>query len=265
MESNNNYNINSSHHNKIKISIESVSQKMSEVCQGLSEVCQLVKSISGEDLSHVNILPFCDEMLSEMNLLVQYSADYQQRKQQPDEMWWDSSPEHVRYTDTDSDQSSLLSLSSSSDMSSDSNMTYIDSESEERQMLQEIFNGNMLDAITNAATGDIFNKKKSLRKRNKKRIKMVPKMLRSISRHCEEILAPAPTLIPQPILKPQVDWSKVNKRALDNLPEPEMFPVHSVSQDPTFYQETTLETDERLPPTFSFEKCLVIRNNLSGK
>ena len=50
------------------------------------------------------------------------------------------------------------------------------------------------------------------------------------------ILTPAPVkeFIPKKPFIP--DWSKVNRRFVDNLPQPIAIPIHGCSQDPAFYE-----------------------------
>ena len=40
--------------------------------------------------------------------------------------------------------------------------------------------------------------------------------------------------VPEPY--PTLDWSKVNKRFISNIPPPTLLPVHSCSPDPEFYE-----------------------------
>ena len=40
-------------------------------------------------------------------------------------------------------------------------------------------------------------------------------------------------IVPEPY--PIIDWSKVNKRFISNIPEPTLVPIHSCSSDPEFY------------------------------
>ena len=55
----------------------------------------------------------------------------------------------------------------------------------------------------------------------------------SVAKLIEEVAKPiAEVASPYPI----IDFSKVNKRALSNLPEPERFPVLGCSPDPSFYE-----------------------------
>ena len=152
-------------------------------------------------MSRVNQSEECQaKILSDLSLLVQCAtaAQYQQQQHQQlgeleieQQLWCDSSPEHVTYCDSDlwdpcdmcdqvdqcnqsqcvqvdqdqCDQVDHVSLSmSSSDISSDSNFTYVDSEAEEMQLQQEIFVGNLLEAIDIAASGSVFNRRKSDRK-----------------------------------------------------------------------------------------------------
>ena len=61
-------------------------------------------------------------------------------------------------------------------------------------------------------------------------------MFRSVYKYHDAILAPAPTPKVK-IINPTIDWSKVNRRFLDNLPKEGLYPVHGCSEDPEFYRE----------------------------
>ena len=52
---------------------------------------------------------------------------------------------------------------------------------------------------------------------------------------------------------PTIDWSKVNKRFISNIPEPTRFPIHSCSPDPAFYEWTEKKINgaiEKIPSPF---------------
>ena len=58
-------------------------------------------------------------------------------------------------------------------------------------------------------------------------------------------------IVPDPY--PTIDWTKVNKRFISNIPEPTRFPIHSCSPDPAFYEWTERKVNgamEKIPPQF---------------
>lgn len=103
---------------------------------------------------------------------------------------WDDTQEFVVYPDTLS--TSFSSSDSSSNISSDSNSSVVDSEAEERQLLQEIFVDTMVEAINKAVPINVFNGEKSERRRKKMIERNVPKMFRTLWRHCDDILTHGP-------------------------------------------------------------------------
>ena len=58
-------------------------------------------------------------------------------------------------------------------------------------------------------------------------------------------------IVPDPY--PTIDWTKVNKRFISNIPEPTRFPIHSCSPDPAFYEWTEKIVNgaiEKIPSPF---------------
>ena len=148
--------------------------------------------------------------------------------------------------------------SESSDISSDSNTfgeqnlsewAYSDDEQDIRELEEEIFFESLLQVIDLVAPNNVFNRGKSERKRRKKtkkRLKAtVTPHLFPIWQHVDDLVSPTETKnVAKPNVEvkevvppyPIIDFSKVNKRALSNLPEPERFPVLGCSPDPKFYE-----------------------------
>jgi hypothetical protein len=52
--------------------------------------------------------------------------------------------------------------------------------------------------------------------------------------HLQLQIRPPPIYSP-PMPKPRVNWSKLNKWQIKNLPEPDSFPILSCPQDPAYY------------------------------
>jgi len=71
--------------------------------------------------------------------------------------------------------------------------------------------------------------------KTKKRPSIVPKQFAAI---WQLLLKPPPPLIHVPDPRPSVNWSRLNKNFLKNLPTPHFFAIQGVSQDPSFYTST---------------------------
>jgi len=71
--------------------------------------------------------------------------------------------------------------------------------------------------------------------KTKKRPSIVPKQFAAI---WQLLLKPPPPLVHVPDPRPSVNWSRLNKNFLKNLPTPHFFPIQGVSQDPSFYTST---------------------------
>ena len=119
----------------------------------MSECGHNVKSSDAEELQQC--LPMLNDILSEIaNMVMLTQQQQQQPLQQDEELVWDSSHDYTVYSD-------VSSYCSSSDISSDSDTSYVESEAEEKQLMEEIFIGGMVEAIEKAAPGCIFNAIKS--------------------------------------------------------------------------------------------------------
>ena len=56
--------------------------------------------------------------------------------------------------------------------------------------------------------------------------------------HLNKQIRPPPIYSPN-LPRPTVNWANLNKHRRKNLPDPELFPVHFVPADPTFYTDRT--------------------------
>ena len=96
------------------------------------------------------------------------------------------------------------------------------------------------NAISSVAPNFIFDKVKSLKRRNKRRAKQVAKVVPDEFRTLWRSLTEADNVIIEtPAPYPKVDWSCVNSRFIKNIPSPSRFPIHSCSKDPDFYEPET--------------------------
>ena len=92
--------------------------------------------------------------------------------------------------------------------------------------------------ISRIAPNNKFSTSKSRRLRRRKMIKSIHPELRCVFINSKDLNSPSPALVPDvrpPV--PIVDWTKVNKRSLGNLPEPQMFPKLGCSNDPNIYSD----------------------------
>ena len=200
-------------------------ERMSRNQKILSEVSQMLSKcqVSESDNNVSQLLPFCADILSEMEQIVSVCQKMQKFSDTESDvdMWWDSSPDLTGL------QSSLsVSTSSLSDVS------FYSSESDN---VGDLFVQSLAETIDRLAPNQIYSKARAVKKRMRRARKKVHPELRMIWQHVSQILSPAPRV---QISKPQVpvvDWSKVNKRFLGNIPTPKLHPVHGCSPDPAHY------------------------------
>jgi len=236
----------------------------------LSDVSQFLSNFSVE-LSNGDcieapsqILPAINCILSEIQSIVMHvcktdviqqqqlqQQQQQQHQLQEEDFWWDSSIEYVEYSDVSCDDQSLryedsvsvcgsnsfdahsCSSMESSGISSDSNTipTFIDSDAEMRLLEDEIFIDTILDLCDTIAPNSVFSGKRSRRRRQRRSRRKIHHELRSIWSNSAGILFPTERAIVKPRY-PSIDWSKVNKKFVDNVPRPTLQPVHGCSQVP---------------------------------
>ena len=105
-----------------------------------------------------------------------------------------------------------------------------------------------LAAITRAtgklAPKSVYNNvmgEKMKKERDERKVaNVVPDVLRSMWESAESLWVESEVVretIPDPY--PTLDWSKVNKRFISNIPSPSKIPKHGCSLDPAFYQYTS--------------------------
>ena len=140
-----------------------------------------------------------------------------------------------------------------------SEWAYSDDEQDIRELEDEILFESILQVINIVAPNNIFNRGKSERRRRKKvrkRLKAaVSPHLFPMWQNADDLMVPRESVTkPMPNVEvespyPIIDMSKVNKRFLSNLPEPERFPVLGCSPDPKFYEPRyEVQYDAQLPP-----------------
>ena len=94
--------------------------------------------------------------------------------------------------------------------------------------------------ITISAPNNVFNIVKSKKKRRKKAAKKIHSELSSLWQHSADLFLTCPKMpsTSSPSV-PRVDWEKVNKRFISNIPEPSPQPLQGCSADPEFYEHKT--------------------------
>ena len=206
-------------------------ERLSQVSQLVSQ-CQ-VSQCSPDELSQV--LPFCDQILSEMRRIV---SDYQQQTAVIDtnaQLWWDSSQDPEPSSDVSSECSSSSISSSLFELSPASPMFQsID--------VGDLFVSSLTEFIENVAPNSVYFPAKArtfMKKKRKQRLrKMISRELWSVYQNWEEIVTPkrAKRVPEVSVNVPHVDWSKVNRKMLNNIPTPVPMPKHGCSQEPSFYE-----------------------------
>jgi len=206
--------------------------------------------LNGEHKSVSQVLPTMNSILSEMKNIVFFISEMEEVSQH-EELWWDESHQYVVYEDRDSDcssdqessyqgQNSNHSTSSSSynddssnlssDLDSNSTLTQLDVEIQTLE--DEIFIDSLLNFMDVVAPKSIFNKKKSMRRKNKRTRKLITPHLRSMWTNSADIVDPVTSSSGTSLGLPVIDFSKVNKRFVENIPKPDLFPIHGCAQFP---------------------------------
>ena len=99
-------------------------------------------------------------------------------------------------------------------------------------------------AIGKLAPKSIYSKEmgeKMKKGRDAKKVaNIIPEALRSMWESAESLWVESEevkVVVPDPY--PTIDWSKVNKRSISNIPSPSMIAKHGCSLDPAFYEYTS--------------------------
>ena len=212
---------------QISDSLIKVNHLMSEIEESMSAV-----------FSPAEFLPIISELLQKLKNVVscvQQVPDDTIQSDDEAELWWDSSPEFVTYSDADEYSDTISTINFSSDCGS---LSSISSESN-----QAIFIDNILTFMSKVAPANVFSRRKSKRRKTRKMRRLLHPELFSIWYYSSQLISdvskkPAP-LPPYP----EVDWTSVNKRFLTNVPSPVQYPVHGCSEDDDFYMTKYVNSD----------------------
>ena len=112
------------------------------------------------------------------------------------------------------------------------------------------FISTMSAVISRLAPANCYSAKRSKQRRRKKMMRRVHPELRRMWIHAAALVSPPAKQTP-PSPMPTVDWSKVNKRFLSNIPSPTPIPVQSCSQDAEFYQPQFTPYGTKLSSAYS--------------
>ena len=93
----------------------------------------------------------------------------------------------------------------------------------------------MSHVISRLAPSNRYDAKRAKQRRKKRMMRKVHPELRRMWTHATALVSPMPKQCP-PSPMPTVDWTKVNKRFLTNIPSPTLIPVQSCSEDAQFYE-----------------------------
>jgi len=210
-----------------------VSDAFVRIQSNLTDVKKSIVSVPSPSV----FLPQISDILSEMSAIVSsvHQADVNNNAHSDEELWWDSSPECVAYSD--SDEESSIPVSTIQFTSSCSLMSSLSSISAEPDQAK-IFIDKILFCVSRAAPGDIFSRRKYKRRREKLMRSLVHPELFSVWQNSSQLnkdykidsVRSAP-------LYPTIQLRDVNVRALANIPRPRPFPVSGCSVDPAHYNK----------------------------
>ena len=156
-------------------------QILSQVSQFMSQFD--VSQCSPEELCQV--LPFCDNILSEMTRVVSEYQQYTAVSDTDSQLWWDSSHEPELSSDVSSDSSSSSSLTSSLfELSAASPMFQCDN------AVGDLFVSSLTEFIGRVSPHNVYSPVKArnfMRKRRKQQLrKMITRELWSVYQNWEE-------------------------------------------------------------------------------
>ena len=191
------------------------------------------KSVQSVPVSNRNLfLPVISDILSEISEVV---SSVQQADDvsidDSDELWWDSSPECVNYSDSDSEKSFVVSTIQFTSEESLSSFSSLSSDDPTKGFISKI-----LSCVSKAAPGNIISRRKYERRREKLMRSLVHPELFSLWQESSQLyedykvdyVKPAP-------LFPTINLREINARALANIPKPKLQPVYGCSNDPKIH------------------------------
>ena len=122
----------------------------------LSDVNKSAQSVSNKQM----LLPHISDILSEISFIVSCEQqslgqdDTIQADDNDEELWWDSSPECVHYSDSDEEQSmvSTILFSSSDNLGSLTSLSSVSSDDQTKDFINKI-----LSTLSRSAPGDVFS------------------------------------------------------------------------------------------------------------
>jgi len=210
---------------------EQLSEAFLRVKSILSDVKKSIVSVSSPTM----FLPQISDILSEIEVVVSsvHEADVDHAIQSDDELWWDSSPECVAYSDSDDDQSMMPTfVFSSVHNESLSSLPSISSEDQTKDFIDKI-----LSLVSKAAPGDVFSRRKYERKRDRLMRSLVHPELFSMWQHSSQLYAEYKVdYVKSAPLYPTINLRDVNVRALANIPRPQPFRIFGCPSDPNHYK-----------------------------
>jgi len=191
-------------------------------------------------LSPVQFLPVISELLIKMQNVVGCvkQAPDDTIQSDDDQLWWDSSPEFVAYSDVDEDSTTISTINFSSDCGSFSSISSSSSN-------QAIFIDHVLTFMSKIAPDNVFSRQKSKRRKSRKLRRLLHPELFSIWYYSSQLTSSSTFVSKKTVTAPypEVDWNCVNKRFLSNVPNPVQYPVHGCSEDEDFYETKYVQSD----------------------
>ena len=246
---------------------EQVSQALSRVQSIMSDVKLSIKSVPSQ-----KFLPIISDILSEITEVVAcvQEDDVMSVDEFDDDLWWDSSPEYVHYSDGGESMVSTILFSSSDELGGFRGITplkrRVDPETSSPCVASQVdvntqapdklgsdddvgsltslssddktkdFINRILSSISKSAPGDIFSRRKSDRRRERMLRSQVHPELFTIWQNSSQMFAPYTVRCSSPtLLHPTINLREINVHFLGNIPKPRKFPISGCSQDPEHY------------------------------
>ena len=227
-----------------------ISELLSSVSQSISEAEMKMFCLSEQSKS--KFLPAISRILSQLQCLVSNNFLKMEVDVSSQSLSWDSDhdyPEYCEETTSISGDEERDVMSSTPD--EERNVMKSIRKDEEDKFTASIkkaeddkFITSMIMFIRTSSPNLVFSRSKSNKRRKRRLKKIVHSELLDVWSNFSEFVSPPKMSTPASSCSyPTVDWTKVNKRFLSNIPVPSLQPLHGCSPDPIFYEDRFERSD----------------------
>ena len=233
---------------------------LSQVSSNISEVFVKMSGVNTETKSRC--LSAVSKILHELGCLVATKLSNNNVSSSSDhnsnfyKLYYDGEEESALATSSDEEESVSATSSDEEESvlihSSDEEDIVLTNSSHEEDVVftnprkheKDLFIVKMVSYIKSSAPSCTYDAKRMRTKRWRKKMKMIHPELRSLWKNVAGVLHPVNHASTNSNVGfPTVDWNKVNKRFLSNIPTPVTQPLHGCAKEPEFYEDVFERND----------------------